>query len=422
MSFWWNKFLLGSGLYRLFPSYRARLAPVEEQLPFLSDRLLSAPPEIEDDTFRPELHGPDTIHLAQSYPPLKFLPMVRVSRSERLPDLQGLPELRREIRGCTRFIQGEGAELLITAGATGAFAAVLDAFVNPGDRVALFDPSSPIFSIGLKHRRANLAWLPAQVEGGRIRIDADHFRRAIRGSKLLILNDPHNPTGATFAREDLEPIAFWANKYNVLVYSDESYAPYRYDGTQSRFASLPHLRNRVLSVRSCAVGYGLDSAPVGWISACDSLIRACRVAQGLQVSGPSVLDQQAALQAIREGLGGKEAFVSELRSRADDLVARLLQLGLKPVRPAAGYYCWVAVDSLGLTGRQFARELLVSKRVLVQAGDLFGPSGKNFVRISFATESGRLAEGLNRLVKFVEELRPKGAAVPNSMRSVAVSS
>lgn len=405
MSIRWNKFLLKSGLYRLVPSYRERLAPVKDHLAFLSDRLLSAPPEILDADFRPEVHGPDTIHLAQSHPPLQFLPTVRANRAERLPDPQGVSELRREVRERIDFAHDGSADLLITAGATGAFATVLDAFVNPGDRVVIFDPASPILPVGLKHRRANIQWVPTHVEGGRLRFDAECLRRALRGSKLLILNDPHNPTGATFAQEDLEPVAFWANKHDVLVYLDESFAPFRYDRARSRFASLPHLRNRVLSVRSCSTEYGLSSAPVGWVAGCDSLIRACRVAQGLQVSGPSVLAQQAALQALRDGGTGREAFVEELKWRADDIVDRLTRVGPKPVRPSAGYFLWAAVDSLGFTGLRFARELLVSKRVLVRAGDLFGPGGKNFVRLSFALEAGRLNEGLNRLVKFVEELK-----------------
>lgn len=419
MSFRWNKFLLKSGFYRLFPSYRERLAPVQDHLAFLSDRLLSAPPEILDDSFRPEVHGPDTIHLAQSYPPLQFLPTVRAGRSERLSDPRGTSELRRAVRERIDFAHHDRADLLITAGATGAFSTVLDAFVNPGDRVALFDPASPVFPVGLKHRRANSRWVPTSTEGGRLRFDAEHLRRALRGSKLLILNDPHNPTGATFAPEDLEPIAFWANKYDVLVYFDESFAPFRYDQARPRFANLPHLRNRVLSVRSCSTEYGLSSAPVGWVAGCDSLIRACRVAQGLQVSGPSVLAQQAALQALRDGGAGREAFVAELAWRADDTSAKLARVGLKPVRPSAGHFLWVAVDSVGYTGRRFARELLVSKRVLVQAGDLFGPSGENFVRLSFALEAGRLHEGLNRIVKFVEELKSpvpaRGAEMPTGV-------
>ena len=97
----------------------------------------------------------------------------------------------------------------------------------------------------------------------------------------------------------------------------------------------------------------------------------------------------------------REQFIEKRQVTID----RLRGLGLEPEWPAAGYFVWLNVASLGLTGRSFAEKLLKEQQVLVGPGCAFGPSGTHHVRISFAAEAGRLREGLSRLGTFVRELR-----------------
>src|SRR5439155_26965684 len=114
-----------------------------------------------------------------------------------VPPAWGLPELRERIADtyCLRHERSVDPrqEVLVTHGATGAFAAVLDAFVNPGDRVALFDPCSPLFHLGAKSRRARVRWIPTWTEDGRLRFPVQAFERAVRGAARLVLCDPADP-------------------------------------------------------------------------------------------------------------------------------------------------------------------------------------------------------------------------------------
>src|SRR5262249_1411326 len=143
------------------------------------------------------------------------------------PPPAGLPELRTAIAQRYQRLDGRSVnpetEVLVTHGATGALTAALDAFVNPGDRIVLFDPSSPLFSLGAKSRRATVRWVPTWTEDGRCRYLVPDFEKAMRGAKMLVLSDPGNPAGGCLSDEDLDHIAWIAAAYNVLIFADESF-------------------------------------------------------------------------------------------------------------------------------------------------------------------------------------------------------
>ena len=129
-------------------------------------------------------------------------------------------------------------EVLITTGAAGAFHTVLDTFLNRGDRVVLFDPTSPLFPLALRARRARVRWLSSQVDDGRLRFRLDELDRALRRARLLVLAQPSNPGGGLIAPEDLEQIAWWAERHDVLVCCDESFGRFHYEGERVSLSAI----------------------------------------------------------------------------------------------------------------------------------------------------------------------------------------
>jgi aspartate/methionine/tyrosine aminotransferase len=117
------------------------------------------------------------------------------------------------------------------------------------------------------------------------------------------------------------------------------------------------------------------------------------------------LCQQVALTALRQGKEAFERIHAGFQSCRQYAFERMRACGLQPEWPAGGFFLWVPLRDLGLGGQVFARQLLWDKRVLVSPGSLFGPSGSGYVRLSYATEDGRLREGLSRLAEFVQGLR-----------------
>jgi aspartate/methionine/tyrosine aminotransferase len=376
-------------------------------LRYYSDRLLAAPhAELRAAADFLELQERDGIDLALGAPRCDA-PAVRPDRRSCPP--WGLPELREAVAGklfaAHRLTVSPSEQVLVTPGGAGAFSAALDAFVNPGDRVVLFDPTSPFYHLAARQRRARLRWVPTHVDGGRVRFRLDEFAKALRRARLLVLADPVNPTGAVFAPEDLEQIAWWAEQHDVLIFHDEAFGRFRYEGERLPLAKLARGRQRTLIAGSVSKGHGLASLRVGWLSGHRQLVAACAVTGSLQGASVPAVCQQLAAAALKQDDSVFGPTLAAFESRRRYTRERLAALGLRPAWPAGAFFFWVPVGQLGMTGRQFAERLLRAKKVLVSPGELFGPSGTRHVRLSYAADDGRLREGLTRLADFVRTLQ-----------------
>jgi aspartate/methionine/tyrosine aminotransferase len=402
-SFFWRKLLVRTGIARMLPSVRQELNGGENYLHFYSDRTLAVPlADFADNALLPDIATPDSINLALGSPRCD-VPVARLG--ERRPaSAWGDLELRSDLAAQFHLDHGmehdPAEEILITHGASGAFAAALDAFINPGDLAVLFDPTSPIFPIGLKHRRARIRWVRTWSEGGHARFAMDAFARAVRGAKLLVIADPASPTGCVFAAEDLEQIAFWARKHDVLVFQDASFDRWRDQPARARLASLPHCEGRIVTCGSFAKSHGLVSARVGWLAGDRHLVRPCAAAAMLSAPFVPALSQHAARQAMQTSEPAMAELRKEFNGRRDYVHECLQEIGMEPWQANGGFFLWSPVPD-GECARSFAQRLLRETGVLVNPGTPFGPSGEKFIRISFAIDEGRLREALDRLRRFV---------------------
>jgi aspartate/methionine/tyrosine aminotransferase len=361
------------------------------------------------------IHGPDAINLALGEPRFDLAPSASTklpAERRSWPPFAGFPELREavaiKLRDDRSLNVSPTEEILITSGLAGAFRVAVDSFVNRGDRVALFDPGSPLYRIVLRHRRARIRWIPTWMESGRLRFHMEPLVRALRRARLIVLNSPANPTGGVLTPEDLEQIAWWADRHDVLIFNDEVFERFVYEGKSLSIGTLPRAWRRTLTAGSVSKGYGLAAARVGWLAGHRHLIRPCMLTAVLQGAWPPTLCQQIALAALRQGDKPFVPIRCEFDSRRRYVYERLQATGLKPVWPAGGFFVWLPVHELGLSGIAFARKLLETKKVMVTPGEFFGPGGAGHIRISYATDDGRLREGLNRLAEFVREHKEAG--------------
>lgn len=416
LPFWFTKLLVRTRLARFSRRARALTDNDTVALRHFSDRVLAAPHyELLDPAFVPAQPTADVLDLNQPVPdapPARGA--VSVGRADspcapgRVPVV--LPELRSAIIERARRggnPSAAGTDLLVTHGATAALAAALDALVNPGDRVVLFDPCSPLFALGARSRRAAIRWVPTWTEEGRTRYTAADLERALRGAKVLVLADPANPTGGTLSNEDLEHVAWVAANRGVIVYRDESFGTFRYGDRPPALATLPGMERLALTAGSVSQEFGQPGMRVGWLSGPRALVRACRLCAHLSAPYVSPVLQQAAARLLAEPLAPER--VERFRAKRQYTLDRLRALDLGVEAPGGGYFAWVPVADLGINGRAFAERLLSEEQVLVGPGCAFGPSGSEHVRVSFAVDDGRLREGLHRLVAFVARLRNPGA-------------
>lgn len=416
LSFALTRLLIRLGMTRWVPHLRRHFDAQEATfLRYFSRRALAVPfDDWADCAALPSHPSPDVIHLAEATPRFESVPVhpARVASERRgLLAPMGLPELRNAIAETFLLDQGvsfhPGNEILVTNGASAAFATAVDAFVDPGSAVVLFDPTSPLFPLLLKHQRARIRWVPTWCENGQTRFHLEPFVRALRGARMLVLCDPANPTGTFLAAEDLEQILWWTQKYDVLVYLDESFAKFDYHSGRRCLAAIPQAKQRTLIAGSVSKSFGLPTVRVGWLAGPRPLLRVCVPLANCHTPLVSSICQQIALAAMRLDEDRYAPLRAELVRKRDYVLERLRALGLAAVQPLGTFFVWCSVASLGQTGRSFADELFRQSQVLVSAGEAFGVRGTSYVRLNYAVDEGRLREGMQRLTRYVEQRRTR---------------
>jgi aspartate/methionine/tyrosine aminotransferase len=411
--FWLARLLVRTGLVHWFPLIDRQLDGAVPFLHYCSDRVLATPlHELSEAADFFEMRSPDGMDLTLGSPRFDMSPSLHTRLPEHrrgYPLPQGLLELRQAVAYALQTDFQLDAdpidEILITHGAAGAFTTIVDSYLNSGKRVVLFDPSSPLFSLVLRQRRASIRWVPTWMEDGHVRFRREQLTSALRGARLIVLADPANPTGGIFAPEDLEQISWWANRYDVLICHDDSFARFQYEGERVRIGTFPDAGARTLTIGSVSKGHALASARVGWIAAHRQLLRPCLVTQTLTTPFVASVCQHVAAAALRQSFANFAPILNDFASRRQYVFERLQAMGLKTDLPAGGFFFFVPVRELGVTGRAFAERLLKEKKVLVTPGDLYGPSGIGCIRLSYAGDDGRVREGLTRMAEFVEMLR-----------------
>jgi aspartate/methionine/tyrosine aminotransferase len=409
------KLLIRSRIARLLPKVRRLTDGGARFLHYYSDRILMSPQaDLRKAADLLLARAPDVLDLASGSPTFDIVP----SASTKLPADRrdwsgpwGLAELRQAIADKLKSEPipriNPADEVLITHGASGAFSTVLETFINPGDRVVLFDPTSPLFDLFLRYRRARVSWLPTWMEDGYTRFRDQTLAKLIRRARMIVLATPNNPTGGLVSAEDLDRITWWAERRDVLIVNDTTFDSYMYEARPPSIGTLPRARERTITIGSVSKTYALASMRVGWLAGHRHLVRPGSVAASLQTPFVPVLSQQVALTALRECGGSLETIHKEFESRRLYTFERLQAMGLKPAWPSGAFFYWVPVKELGLSGQEFTDRFLFAKKALIWPGAPFGPSGGDFVRLSYAAEDGRLREGLTRLADFVRELREK---------------
>jgi aspartate/methionine/tyrosine aminotransferase len=402
-----TKLLIRTGLARWLPPVRRLGHGAAGFLHYYSDRVLAAPHAALAGT-APflQIGDPDGIDLALGSPRCDLVPSASTwlpADRRGPPPPGGLPELREAVADRLaaeqRLRVDPTQEVLVTAGAAGALAVVLDTFVNPGDRVVLFDPTALLYPLMVRQRRARIRWVPTEMQAGRIRFPFDRLARALHRARLLLLACPASPTGGVFTAEDLEQVAWWAERHDVLLFSDKAFARYQYEGEPSSLGALPTAQKRTLTAGTASKDYGLASARVGWLAGHRHLIGACALTAALEGQLVPTLCQQLACTALRQDRQTFAPLLTELAARRRYVFDRLQALGMRPSWPAGAFFFWVGVGHLGLSGAAFAERLRREKKVLVWPGHFFGPSGTAHVRLSYLTDEGRLREGLARLAE-----------------------
>jgi len=352
------------------------------------------------------------INLGQGFPDVDGPPelldaavaAIRGGRNQ-YPPGPGVPQLLEAIAGHQQRFYGltvdPGGEVLVTAGATEAIAAVILGLCEPDDEVVTFEPyydsyAATIALAGATRRTSVLRFPDFAVDEASLRAAFSERTR------LVLLNTPHNPTGKVFTRPELELICSLAREFDAWVVTDEVYEHIVFDGLEHvPVASLPGMWDRTLTISSAGKTFSATGWKVGWVVGPRDGVAAARSAKQFLTYVASGPFQPAVATAL--GLGD-EVYAGLARSleRKRDLLCGALRAAGLPISHPSGTY-FVVADAAALGAHDamaFCRELPERVGVVGIPVSVFHDdpdAGRTLVRFAFCKRDEVLAEAADRL-------------------------
>jgi aminotransferase len=322
----------------------------------------------------------------------------------------GLPQLRESIaRYVTKHFGVDydpAKEVIVTVGVSEAIDLALRALINPGDEVLYHEPCYVSYSpsIALSHGKA--VAIPTSAKTN-FRLTASELKKHItRKSKVLMLNFPCNPTGATQSRAELEKIAALCRRHDLIVLTDEIYSELTYDGGgHVSIASLPGMRERTVFLHGFSKAFAMTGFRIGYACAPFDLVEAMMKVHQYGILCAPTTAQDAAIEALENGERDVVSMRREYATRRDFIVKAFNDLDLDCFQPHGSFYVFPKITSTGLTSQQFSLGLLREEKVAVVPGPAFGPSGEGFVRACYATGLDQIKVAMKRIGDFCARAR-----------------
>lgn len=347
-----------------------------------------------------------------------------VDGGHQYPPTHGLPVLRAALAAMIgprwgRAIDAD-SEVTVTVGASEGLFTAMQALLDPGDEVVLVEPCFDAYPVAVRLAGGVPVGVPMQRDGARWRLDPARLRAAIGPrTRLIVVNDPHNPTGSVLAPEEAAAVAEIARAADVLLVADEVYEHVAFVPTTPLARLAPE---RTLALGSAGKTFGVTGWKVGWAVGPAALVAALAryrqwtsfvVAAPLQravaelVAGVSAPDA-VTTSAVDAHLAAQRAG---LVARRDILLDGLRAAGLDPAVPDAGYFVWADVAAWGWRNDVALCDALPDAvGVVAIPGSAFrvapDPDAPVSVRFAFCRGPASVAEGARRLASQPPPSRP----------------
>ena len=355
-----------------------------------------------------------------------------VNLSQGFPDFEGPEEIRRAaaeaiMRGPNQYCPSMGIaplreavslkmkrfygvavdverEITVTAGASEAIGSSLLGIVDPGDEVILLEPCYDLYPPMVAMAGGKPVYVPLERPGFGLPEEAlaEAFNER---TKAIIVNNPLNPTGKVFTRNELETIGKFCEEYDAVAIGDEVYEHLVYDErAHLSLLQIPSLRERAIVISSTAKTFSLTGWKVGYAIACPGLSDAVRMShQFITFCTPSAL-QEAMATAIAMEDSYYDAFLSGYSSRRRRLCAALEDMGFETFWPEGTYYVSIDISPL-----DFEDDLAFCRYITTEVGVAAIPAsffwkdrrdGRDLVRFCFCKKEETLGKAIERLAKW----------------------
>jgi aspartate/methionine/tyrosine aminotransferase len=302
----------------------------------------------------------------------------------------GIPELREKIR---LYLKAKGIiceDVIITAGVTGGILLALLVNLNPGDEIIIPDPYFVLYEYQAILLAAKPVFMDTYPD---FSLKEDRLREVITDrTKVILINGPNNPTGAVYSREELDMVARVAREKNLLVFSDDIYDRFIYDGREDH-AYLGQLYENTVTFGGFSKTWGMTGWRIGYVAGPREMIQTMVTMQQYVFSSINSFAQKAALAALDYNT---DHLIDKYKKKRD-----LIYDGLKDkysvVKPKGAYF--IFPEAPGSDGDAFVEEALKNNLFIIP-GSVFSRR-KSHVRISFSASEETLQKGIDILRKLV---------------------
>ena len=311
----------------------------------------------------------------------------------------GIPELRRAIAdklAMENDLHVTADDVIVTPGAKMAVFAAIQAMLQEGDECVLVGPSWVSYEPCVAFAGGRVSW--ADVDEKFMPLDL--AQSISPKTRLIIVNSPSNPTGSVFDRTVLKEIRDLAVDHNLLVISDEIYEKIIYDNQHISIGSMDAMAERTVTINGFSKSYAMTGWRLGYLAGPKETMKWVSRLLSHSVSQATTFVQRAGVAALQGPQDEVAAMVAEFRARRDMLVSGLRELGIPCSLPGGAFYVFPDVSHLG-GGDAFTDRLLKEALIAATPGSAFGPYGKNYVRLSYATSQSRIEQALERMGRIV---------------------
>jgi len=319
----------------------------------------------------------------------------------------GILELREEIAAMLQRRYGLSydpkTEILVTVGVSEGVDLTMRTIIDPGDEVISPDPGYVAYEADIVFAGGVPVIVPtyAKYDFG---VRASEIEAAITpNSKMILLGNPNNPTGAVIPRAELEGIAKLAIEHDLIVAVDEVYSRLVYSQEHTSIAALPGMRERTILLDGFSKAYAMTGWRIGYVAAPAHILEAMLKIHQYTIMCAGTAPQEAALEALRHGEEEVQLMHDDYARRRRMFVDGLNSIGLPCCEPGGAFYAFPNISSKGMTDEEFAEKLLFEEQVAVVPGSAFGAAGAGYVRCAYCTAYDQLEEALVRMERFLKK-------------------
>lgn len=299
--------------------------------------------------------------------------------------------------------QVDPASIFTTTGLVNGVAVCLDTFTDPGDGVVLFTPVYHAFARVIKGAGRHVVECQLVNNDGRYEMDFTAYDAQMTGAeRMVILCSPHNPGGRVWTREELQGLADFARRHDLILLSDEIHHDLVFPGqTHIPMVNVDRsINDRVLMLSAPSKTFNVAGLHTGNVIIPDPDLRARFAARMSALSlAPNSLGQIAATAAYSpEGAKWVDALMLYLDGNRQVFDAAIADIpGLASMSLEATFLSWVDFSSTGMKPAEFIRRVEQDAGIAANHGDTFGTGGETFLRFNIGTQRARVEQAADRL-------------------------